>query len=95
MAIKFEDKEANNINKRQVTVKYVLFILPIISVGFVRNLFGSASSLLITISDPKVIKIAKKEKIIKFSSKVRFPLFNSFSFFAYLEKSPKFKITIE
>ena len=47
--------------------------------------------------------LGKKEKeneklrneIIKLNSKVRFPLFNSFSFFAYLEKSPKFKITIE
>ena len=38
---------------------------------------------------------AKKEKIIKFKIKLKFPFFNSFSFLTYLEKSQKLKITIE
>ena len=45
--------------------------------------------------DPKTKKIARNEKINKFKSKLKLPLFTSFSFFAYLEKSPKFTITIE
>jgi len=31
---------------------------------------------------------AKKEKNIKFKTKLKFPFFNSFSFFTYLLKSP-------
>jgi hypothetical protein len=44
--------------------------------------------LLKKISDPITIKTAKKEKIIKFNIKLRFPFFNSLSFFTYLLKSP-------
>ena len=46
-------------------------------------------------STPATINKAKNEKIIKFKIKLKFPFFNSFSFFTYLEKSPKLKITIE
>ena len=35
------------------------------------------------------------KKKIKFKNKVKLPFFNSFSFFTYLEKSPKFTIKIE
>ena len=41
------------------------------------------------------MKIARNEKINKFISKLKLPLFTSFSFLAYLEKSPKLTITIE
>ena len=34
-------------------------------------------------------------KLNKFKNKLKLPLFTSFSLFAYLEKSPKFTITIE
>ena len=37
----------------------------------------------------------QKEKIIKFIIKLKITFKFSFLFFAYLEKSPKFKITIE
>ena len=37
----------------------------------------------------------KKENIIKFKIKDKFPFFNSLSFFTYLEKSPKLIIKIE
>ena len=41
------------------------------------------------------MKTDKKEKIIKFKIKLKFPFFNSCSFFTYLEKSPKLMIKIE
>mgnify|MGYP007000083877 CR=1 len=52
-------------------------------------------SLFIIMSAPKTINSSKNENNITFIIKVKFPFFNSCSFFAYLEKSPKFKITIE
>ena len=73
----------------------MLSIFPTISVGFVSILstvikFFSKKTL-----DPITNAIAKNEKINKFKSKLKLPLLTSLSFFAYLEKSPKFKITIE
>ena len=47
------------------------------------------------ISTPKTIKIDKKENKIKLIIKLKLPIFNSFSFFTYLEKSPKLTITTE
>ena len=41
------------------------------------------------------MKTAKKENIIILIKRVRLPLFNSFSFFTFFEKSPKLSITIE
>ena len=68
---------------------------PIISVGFVNILsidikFFSKKTL-----DPITKEIAKNEKINKFKSKLKLPLLTSLSLFEYLEKSPKFTITIE
>ena len=41
------------------------------------------------------INTENKENIIRFKIKLKFPFFNSLSFLTYLEKSPKFRITIE
>ena len=76
-------------------LKNKLSNLPIISVGLV-NIRSILSKFLFKImSTPKTIKTENKEKIIKFKIRVKLPIFNSFSFFTYLEKSPKFTITIE
>ena len=69
--------------------------LPIISVGFVKILSRLSKFLFKEISTPITIKTAKKENIIKFKIRHKFPFFNSFSFFTNLLKSPKFKITKE
>ena len=73
----------------------VLSNFPIISVGFVKILSISKNLWFKKTSDPTTIKTAKNEKIIKFNIKLKFPFFNSFSFFTYLEKSPKLTIIIE
>ena len=46
-------------------------------------------------SDPTTIKTAKKENIIRFVIRLKFPFFNSLSSLTYREKSPKFTITTE
>ena len=63
--------------------------------GFVKILSIFSKFLFKKISAPITIKTAKKENINKFKIKLKFPFFNSFSFFTYLLKSPKFTITIE
>ncbi len=68
---------------------------PIISVGLVNILSIGIKFFSKTTLDPRTKKIARNEKIIKFKSKLKLPLFTSLSFLAYLEKSPKFTITIE
>ena len=68
---------------------------PIISVGFVNKPPTAINFLSKITSAPKTISIDRKEKIIKFKNKLKFPIFNSFSFFTYLEKSPKFTRSIE
>ena len=54
---------------------------PIISVGFVSILDKFSGFLFKNASTPITIKRAKKEKIIKFKTKLKFPFFNSLSFF--------------
>ena len=80
---------------KAIKVKKVLSNLPIISVGFVSILSKSENFWFKKISDPATIKTEKNENIIKFNIKVKFPLFKSFSFFIYLEKSPKLTMVIE
>ena len=46
-------------------------------------------------SDPKTIKIEKNEKRIRLNNRLKLPKLKSFSFFTYLEKSPKFTKTME
>ena len=41
------------------------------------------------------MKTDKRENIIKFKIKLKFPFLKSFSVFTYLEKSPKLTIKIE
>ena len=82
----------------KIKAKFVINKLsnfPIISVGFVKILINFQDLVLKKHLTPETINKAKKEKIIKFNIKLKFPFFNSFSFFTYLEKSPKLKITIE
>ena len=66
-----------------------------ISVGLVNILSTGIKFFSKTTLDPRTKKIARNEKIIKFKSKLKLPLFTSLSLLAYLEKSPKFTITIE
>ena len=73
----------------------ILSNFPIMSVGFVNIWLMFCKFLFNIISAPITIKTENKEKIIKFKIKLKFPKFNSFSFLTYLEKSPKFNITIE
>ena len=95
LAIKLVETEAiiKNINTKIVTNK--LSILPTISVGFVSILERLPVSCFKNASTPVTINKARKEKIIKFIIKEKFPFFNWVSFFTYREKSPKVKITIE
>ena len=93
-AIKFVDADAMIINNKTKFIINKLSNLPIISVGFVSILDKFSGSCFKKASTPVTINKAKKEKIIKFSTKLKFPFFNSFSFLTYLEKSPKVKITI-
>ena len=89
------DAVATIIKKRVTTVICKLSNFPIISVGFVKILSMSVNFWFKKISEPKTIKTAKNEKIIKFKIRLKLPLFKSFSFFTYLEKSPKLTIIIE
>ena len=66
-----------------------------ISFGLVNNLSAEIEFFVKIISDPIVNKIANKEKIIKFKNKLKFPNCISFLSFAYLEKSPKLRTSIE
>ena len=86
---------ANNININAIVVKKVLSNLPIISVGFVNNLSTCIKFFTKIISAPNTIKTDKNENNNRFKIKLKLPLFNSFSFLTYLEKSPKFTIRIE
>ena len=94
MAIKLVDAEATNIKNSTIMVNNVLSILPIISAGLVSNLSIGIKFFSKKILEPMTKEIAKNEKNNKFKSKLKLPLFTSFSLFAYLEKSPKFTITI-
>ena len=95
LAIKFVEADAIIIKIKTKLVNNKLFSLPIMSVGFV-SIFSIFSGLCFKkASAPMTIKSAKKEKIIKFNIKVKFPFLSWFSFSTYLEKSPKLKITIE
>ena len=49
----------------------------------------------LTKKNAREISQAELQKIIKFKIKLKFPFFNSCSFFTYLEKSPKLMIKIE
>ena len=69
MAIILVDIEATNINKIAITVKKLLSIFPIISVGLVSNCPTSNDCLAMTISAPKTINTDENEKIIKFKIK--------------------------
>ena len=71
-----------------IIVIWIFPIFPIISVGFVKILSIFSIFLFKKISEPITMKTAKKEKINKFNNKLKFPFFNSFSFFTYLLKSP-------
>ena len=93
--IKFVDADAITIKIKTKFVINRLSILPIISVGLVKILDKFSGSSFKKISTPVTINKAKNEKIIKFKIKLKFPFFISFSFFTYLAKSPKVKITIE
>ena len=95
MAIKFVEEEATKIKNNTKTVINILSILPMMSVGLVNILSIFSMFLLRKTSAPITISTENNEKISKFNIKLRFPFFNSFVFFTYLEKSPKFKITIE
>ena len=52
---------------------------PIISVGLVKILSMFSKFLFKITSDPTTIKTAKKENIIRFIIRLKFPFFNSFS----------------
>ena len=54
---------------------------PIISVGLVNILFKFSGSCFKKPSAPATIKTVINEKITRFNSKLKFPFFNSFSFF--------------
>ena len=88
MVIKFVEAEANNIKNNTIMLNNTLSNFPIISVGLVKILSEFEKFLFKMISAPITIKTANKEKIIKFKIRLKLPLFNSFSFFTYLEKSP-------
>ena len=94
-AIKLVDAEAIIIKIKTKFVISKLSNFPIISEGFVSILFKFSGSCFKKASIPETINKAEKEKIIKFNIKLRFPLLSWLSFFTYLEKSPKLKITIE
>ena len=87
--------EANKIKNITTTLKKILSIFPIISVGFVKILSMLKEFLYKIISDPVTNNTEKNEKIIKFKNKLKLPLFSSFSLLTYREKSPKFTIIIE
>ena len=95
LAIKFVEAEAIIIKIKTKIVTSKLFSVPIISVGFVSILFKLSGSCFKKASARVTINTVKNEKIIKFNNKLKFPLLSSFSFLTYLEKSPKFIITIE
>ena len=95
LAIKFVEAEAIIIKIKTKLVTSKLSNFPIISVGLVKILSKLSGFCFKNESDPMTINKAKEEKITKFKIKLKFPFFNSFSFFTYLEKSPKVKITIE
>ena len=94
-AIKFVDIEAIKIKTKTKLEISKLFSFPIISDGFVRILDMFSESNFKNASAPVTMNKVKKEKIIKFKIKLKFPFFNSFSFLTYLEKSPKLKMIIE
>ncbi len=93
--IKFVDAVANKIKNKTTILKKILSNLPIISVGLtkIRSVFGKFWFKII--SAPTTINTANIEKRIRLRIKLRFPFFNSFSFFTNLEKSPKLTSTIE
>ena len=95
LATKFVEAEEIMIKNRTTIVICILSNFPTISVGLVKILSISENFWLRKTSDPVTIKTDKKEKIIKFKIKLKFPFFNSCSFFTYLEKSPKLIIKIE
>ena len=94
-AIKFVEAEAIIIKIKTKFVISKLSNFPIMSVGLVSILFRFSGSSFKKASAPVTINNVKNEKIIKFNNKLKFPFLSSFSFLTYLEKSPKFKITIE
>ena len=95
LAIKLVDNEAIITKIKTKLVISKLSSFPIISIGLVSIFSNSVLFLLNIPSTPATIKTARNEKIIKFSNKLKFPFLSSVSFFTYLEKSPKLKITIE
>ncbi len=95
LTIKFVEADAIIIKIRAKTIKNKLSNFPIMSVGFVSILVKFSGSCFKKASIPETINKAEKEKIIKFNIKLRFPILSWLSFFTYLEKSPKLKITIE
>ena len=89
------EAEAIIIKNNTTDVICKLSNFPTISVGLVKILSISENFWLRKTSEPVTIKTDRIEKIIKFKIKLKFPFFNSLSFFTYLEKSPKLIIKIE
>ena len=95
LASKLVDAEAIIIKIKTRFVISKLSIFPIISVGLVNIVAKFSGFCFKKTSAPVTMNSEKNENIIKFNVILKFPFFNSLSFFTYREKSPKLKIIIE